>query len=208
MDKRLTERNLRIAILGWGSLLWDKHSEFDRHHCDWQPDGPVLPLEFSHVSASRERALTLVIDPDHGTECQVAYAVSTRRCPEDAIADLRSREGTVMKRIEFLFANGNRRCEPDVPGAISPWARRKKFDVVVWTGLCSNFRKKTGKSFTVEAAIEHLQGLPTEGKAIAATYVWRALLFIRTQLRECLETQPWFSASHVERSGRDTWPFI
>ena len=200
MNKQSTDKKPRITVLGWGSLLWDKRPEFDQHHGDWHPDGPVLPLEFSRVSASRDRALTLVIDTDNGSDCQVAYAVSTRRCPEDAIADLRCREGTVMKRMGFYFADGSRRCEPDIPGTISHWATEKRFDVVVWTGLPNNFRQETDKDFTLEAAIEYLQGLPPKGKAIAATYVWRAPLFVRTKLRESLEIQPWFSVGHVTRS--------
>ena len=204
MNKQLMDEKPRIAILGWGSLLWDRHPKFDGHHDNWQSDGPILPLEFSRISTSRRRALTLVIDSDNGTDCRVAYTVSTRRCPEDAVSDLRCREGTVMKRIGFYFADGSRRCEPDVPGTIAPWAREKRFDVVVWTGLLSNFRQEVDKDFTVKAAIGHLQGLSPEGKAIAATYVWRAPHFIRTKLREALETEPWFSVGHVTHSERTT----
>ena len=98
------------------------------------------------MSASRMRALTLVIDTDNGTDSRVTFAVSTRRCPENAISDLRCREGTVMKRIGFYFADSRRRCEPDVPGTIAPWAREKRFDVVVWTGLPSNFRQEVNKT--------------------------------------------------------------
>jgi hypothetical protein len=93
----------RIAILGWGSLLWDKRPEFDDHHGEWQTDGPALPLEFTRVSTSRGGARTLVIDPVHGTMCPTAYAISKRRNPEDAIADLRCREGTIMRHMGFYF---------------------------------------------------------------------------------------------------------
>ena len=57
---------MKIAILGWGSLLWDRQAEFDKHHDDWQFDGPSLQLEFSRVSESRKDALTLVVDTNHG----------------------------------------------------------------------------------------------------------------------------------------------
>lgn len=40
----------------------------------------------------------MVIDAAYGAECQVAYADSTREDPEDAICDLRNREGTVRAR--------------------------------------------------------------------------------------------------------------
>jgi len=35
----------RIAILGWGSLIWDVRAEFDDQHDEWHDDGPELPLE-------------------------------------------------------------------------------------------------------------------------------------------------------------------
>jgi hypothetical protein len=41
---------VKIAILGWGSLLWDKRPEFDEQHDEWQFDGPKLKIEFSRVS--------------------------------------------------------------------------------------------------------------------------------------------------------------
>lgn len=52
----------KIAILGWGSLIWDERPEFDSHHEEWTSGGPVLQLEFSRISESRKGALTLVID--------------------------------------------------------------------------------------------------------------------------------------------------
>lgn len=53
------EQKLRIAILGWGSLLWEGGQEFDTWHGPWQYDGPTLKLEFSRVSKKRLGALTL-----------------------------------------------------------------------------------------------------------------------------------------------------
>ena len=38
---------MHIAILGWGSLLWDERLEFDDHHAPWELDGPNLEIEFS-----------------------------------------------------------------------------------------------------------------------------------------------------------------
>lgn len=197
LSKLVTNRKPRIAILGWGSLLWDKRPEFDRTHDDWRLDGPTLPLEFSRVSATRGNALTLVIDTNNGTDCRTAYAMSKRQNPVDTIADLRCREGTIMKRIGQYFADNSGRSKVDVPGAIVSWAKEKRFDVVVWTALSSNFKQETKREFTVDAAIEHLQGLSPEGKANAATYVWRAPSFVQTKLREALETEPWFQKDQI-----------
>jgi len=58
-----------------GTALGQESSEFDKHHRAWQFNGPKVKLEFSRKSASRLGALTLVIDPIHGEECKVAYAL-------------------------------------------------------------------------------------------------------------------------------------
>lgn len=193
------ENRPRIALLGWGSLIWDVRPEFDDQHGTWQDDGPVLPLEFSRVSGvTRGRALTLVIDTANGSDCTVKYALSKRRDPEDAIADLRGREGTIVKRIGFWFANGSRKYEFGVPVAIAPWAQERRFDAVIWTALESNFKEETGENFSVDAAITHLKSLPAEGKAMAAEYVWRAPSLVNTPLRRALQGEPWFTG---EKNG-------
>lgn len=184
----------QIVILGWGSLLWDKHPEFDDQHGSWQYDGPLLKLEFSRISRSRLGTLTLVIDPKNGTPCKVAYAKSKRRDPEDVICDLRCREGTTLSNIGFMFADGSDQNgrDPDSLEAIRSWTKSKKFDVVVWTDLESNFKKVYGRCFTIEAALTHVQALDREAKSHAAEYIWRAPEFIDTPIRRALQTQPWF----------------
>lgn len=185
---------MRIYLLGWGSLLWDKHPVFDARHGVWQEDGPKLRLEFSRISETRLGALTLVIDAAHGAECQVAYADSTRDDPEDAICDLRNREGTVRARIGFMFLDRSHGQGGDEPTreAIKGWATEKKADVVIWTDLPANFEKEKGKPFSLDEACRHLQELPAEGKAKAAEYVWRAPDFVVTPLRQRLQREPWF----------------
>jgi hypothetical protein len=160
MNQKSDKRPPRLTLLGWGSLIWDSRPEFDRYRGDWQVDGPVLPLEFSRVSESRKGALTLVIDPRNGSLCQTAFALSKRQDPDDAIADLRCREGTIMKRMGFYFVDNSRSCTPEVPETVAPWALKKGFDVVIWTGLQSNFKQETGKDFSIDSAIDHLQRLP------------------------------------------------
>lgn len=189
----MPDAHLKIALLGWGSLLWDKRPEFDDYHGPWLPDGPMLPLEFSRVSTSRQGALTLVIDDANGTPCRTAYALSTRRNPDDALADLRCREGTVMKHMGFWYADESRRCTRHVPETIREWAEEKGLDVVIWTGLPSNFGNATDDDFSVANAIRHLQSLPPEGKAMAAEYVWRAPNLVNTPLRRALQAEPWFA---------------
>src|SRR5262245_19864397 len=89
-----------VAILGWGSLLWEDGGDFDRWHGPWQFDGPTLKLEFSRISETRLGALTLVIDADHGALTTVAWSLSKRKLAADAVADLRCREGTQLHNIK------------------------------------------------------------------------------------------------------------
>ncbi|MFZ0334907.1 MAG: hypothetical protein WAL69_12295, partial [Candidatus Acidiferrales bacterium] len=184
----------KIAILGWGSLLWDKSQrEFDDWHEDWRFDGPVLKLEFSRKSVSRLSALTLVVDPLYGQQCQVAYAMSKRASPEAAIADLSAREKTKRENIGYTFSDGSHRQGRDANSidVISQWAKDRSIDVVLWTDLPGSFDGVAKKDF-LDAAVNHVQQLPPEGKAMAAEYVWRAPDFIVTPLRETLQAEPWF----------------
>jgi len=185
----------RIAVLGWGSLLWDQRPEFDDQHGQWEPNGPELMLEFSRVSKSRRGALTLVIEPTNGAPCRVAYAWSKRRDPEDAICDLRSREGTTRSNIGYHFADGSRNQSRDSTtlAAIQAWATKSAIDVVVWTDLQSNFQRECGKPFSVQAALAHLQALDASAKAGAVEYLWRAPALVKTALRTALEVEPWFT---------------
>lgn len=185
---------MKIAILGWGSLLWEGGAEFDRSHGPWEYDGPTLKLEFSRVSKTRLGALTLVIDEDHGTLTTVAWCLSKRTNLDDAACDLRSRECTTLENIgRAVVALAAESVTPGADGdPILAWAQLKKLDAVVWTALKSNFKEKAKQPFTADAAVSYIKTLKPEGKAKAAEYVWRAPNFVKTPLRSALETEPWF----------------
>jgi hypothetical protein len=187
---------MKIAFLGWGSLLWDHRAEFEEHHGPWQLDGPILKLEFSRVSRTRNGALTLVLDSRNGEPCQVAYAFSKRRDPDDAICDLMWREGTTLGNIGVWSANNSREQSrsDEVLRSVRFWALQKHIDAVIWSDLSSNFESesKCRQPFTIENALCHIQTLDTEGKAKTVEYVSRAPDFIETPLRDALRSQPWF----------------
>lgn len=188
---------MRIAILGWGSLLWEDSPEFDRWHAPWAYDGPILKIEFSRISKSRSGALTLVIDDKHGTPTTVAWCLSKRATVDDAVCDLRCREGTTLGNIgrmnvpaQAAGPKGNEQGNP-----IVAWAQAKNIDSVVWTALKPNFQnQKQGRPpFSVAAAIAYLKTLDAASKAKAAEYVWRTCTFVKTDLRSALQREPWFS---------------
>lgn len=73
----MREPKVKIALLGWGSLLWDKRPEFDEYHEPWQFDGPELPLEFSRFYLAQRRS-----DPRHRRSAR--RGLPDRLCPQHA----------------------------------------------------------------------------------------------------------------------------
>ncbi len=186
---------MRIAILGWGSLLWEEREEFDRQHRPWEYDGPTLKLEFSRISSSRLGALTLVIDYEHGFYTKVAWCLSKRNDPEEAICDLRCREGTTLSNIGRVFPSNPERNHfrgDKAYTAIHSWVTAKHLDAVVWTDLVSNFKVERGNPFSIQEALTYLKSLTPPSKVKAIEYIWRAPDFVKTPLREALQQEPWF----------------
>jgi len=154
----------------------------------------VLNLEFSRKSASRLNALTLVVDVLRGEECKVAYALSKRRTVEKALTDLQAREGASRRNIGYVFTDGSGRQGRDAHSVdvILRWAVGASLDVVLWTDLPGDLDNVPRNEF-VQAAVNHVQQLPAEAKALAAEYVWRAPEFVITPLRTALQAEPWFN---------------
>ena len=182
---------MRIAILGWGSLLWDlqaRFKAFEDQHEKWQFDGPTLRLEFSRISQSRSSALTLVIDPKNGDACTVAYAFSKRKKFDEAVNDLQIREGMPNRdAIGFVRGAQERGHDSKSLAIIRAWAKPREVDVI-WTDLKSNFA-----SFSIPNARSHIQGLSADGKMKAAEYVRCAPTFIDTPLRRAVKSLPGFA---------------
>jgi hypothetical protein len=184
----------QTAIIGWGSLLWERGSEFDRWRDEWRDDGPSLSIEFSRVSSSRLGALTLVIDPQFGAATTVAWCLSKRKDPADAVADLRCREGCAVRyiaRLNLPVAEGAP-AQSASEKAITEWATARKLDAVVWTALESNFETEVHRPFSVEEAVAYIKRLAPTAKVRAAEYLWRAPDSVRTPVRTALENTPWF----------------
>lgn len=185
---------MRIAFLGWGSLIWDPRPEFDSKVGPWLGDGPVLPVEFCRISQTRRGALVLVIDRELGTEVQVLHALSEREGPADALADLRAREGTSLHNIGFvdLVAGKHRGRYPEVIAAVTAWAQARDIEVVAWTDLGSNFKSKKSAAFSNEAALAHLKSLGKAGLREAVRYIVKAPAQVDTKFRQWLGTVDWF----------------
>lgn len=182
---------MKIAILGWGSLIWDKRTL--RIAGDWQTGGPILPIEFSRISS--DRRLTLVIDPQNGVPVPSLFARSEFANLNDAIANLRERENTSSEKIGYVnlvnhterdYARTHHSAACD---AIKLWARAHDWQAVIWTALISNFAAKQNTPFAVAAAVDYIAGLSGPGKATALEYIQRAREEIDTPVRRLLLEQ-------------------
>lgn len=52
---------MKIACLGWGSLIWNP-GDLKIKTEDWFSGGPILPIEFVRIST--DKRVTLVIDEE------------------------------------------------------------------------------------------------------------------------------------------------
>ncbi|MBI5559837.1 MAG: hypothetical protein HY883_01000 [Deltaproteobacteria bacterium] len=171
---------MKIAIIGWGSLIWDPR-ELPREGT-WQDDGPELKIEFSRIS--KDARLTLVLDVANGTPVKTKYVMSPRTSLDDAIEDLREREGKVGKCIGWVDIVKNTSSANCTHKQVAEWCRDKGFDAAIWTDLPPNFEKETKKPFSVDNAIIYLKSLPKNVRKEALKYIRNAPECVKTSLRE------------------------
>jgi len=127
----------------------------------------------------------------------VAYRVSARDDPEDAVCDLRQREDTRRNRIGLYLAGEEEatrwaQAHADAQEEIRKWAKSTGTEAVVWTALESNFAERAKVSFCTETAMEWIKNGDPERRRKAAEYVSRAPAFVKTDLRDKLLAEAWF----------------
>ena len=183
---------MRIALLGWGSLIWDPQTL--RVAGEWTLDGPILPIEFSRVSDNGR--LTLVIDEENGVPAVTRTAISALNDLELAIVNLQNRERMPNKsRIGFIDKiDGNRsqrasKSHGTTCDRIQAWANDRQVDAVLWTALGPRFLEKTGETFSPEAAVRYLGTLDGQIRQDAFSYIRRAPPEICTPVRERFQQQ-------------------
>lgn len=182
---------MKVAILGWGSLIWDPREL--PHYGPWEKGGPKLNIEFSRISS--DGRLTLVIDPK-GPEVPTRFAFSPRTNIFDAVEDLRIREGTVRKRIGYLIASTGTNSrekyadQSDVIAVLKKWCKKEKIDACVWTALPSNFNEEIGVDFSPNEAIAYLERIGKSARKRALKYIYNAPPEIKTPVRKKV-TEKW-----------------
>ncbi|WKD85188.1 hypothetical protein KCTC32516_00528 [Polaribacter huanghezhanensis] len=173
---------MKIAILGWGSLIWNPEIlKFDKQN-GWNEEGPILPIEFSRIS--RNGRITLVISKN-GSMVQTLYSNSSESKLDNAIANLRKREGTNLKNIGYYSKDSDEFFPKDFEFKqnILDWICKKEIDAVIWTDLNENWKDIT------EDRIEYLRSLKDETKELAKEYIIKTPEQIKTVLRERIKKE-------------------
>ena len=186
---------MKIAILGWGSLIWQpKELKFDAN-IGWKENGPVLPIEFARIS--QDGRLTLVIT-FKGTDVPTLYSVSSFDSLELAVLNLGVREGSGRKSIGY-YDKAKDKFSPiefSFKEKIKNWIQTTDFDAVIWTNLPENWDIKENKivieTINPDERIQYLQKLKGEQKGKAEQYIRNTPKQIATTYRkQIIETLGW-----------------
>ena len=178
----------KIAILGYGSLIWDLDDLAPRVRGNWHVGkGPKMPVEFSRVSPKRKKALVLMIDEGLSHECATSYIASKRDLLDEAIIDLAARERCRPEFIGYLDRAGRgAHLTPFIQNSVSSWLESASFDAVVWAALPANFEDETGKIFSHENGLAYLQTLEGDALVEARKYISNAPEVTDTPFRRFL----------------------
>lgn len=185
---------MNIAILAWGSLVWQpKELKYDESF-GWKSDGPILPIEFARIS--KDGRLTLVITPN-GTKVQTLYTLSGYKTIDEAVSDLRKREGSLdigrYDKPKKVFLPENFAYQNE----IREWIKDRDFDAVIWTNLGEKWEMKDEngriETINIDERIDYLKKLNGPTSALAEQYIRRAPKQINTKYRTKIEEElDWF----------------
>ena len=186
----------RIAVIGWGSLIWDLDNLAPFVTGEWMMGaGPALPFEFTRVSPKRKMGLAVCLDYENGDLCATNAILSCRDDIDVAAEDLRARERA--KLIDYIGlihpASGARRSTiPEVADIFAKWCEATGAAGAVWTDLGGNFEADRGAPFTVANAIAYLKSLEGDSLIEAVRYIEYAPKATDTPLRRALSKDDWW----------------
>ena len=171
---------MKIACLGWGSLIW--RPENLKIQSEWFKDGPLLPIEFSRQSDNGR--ITLIID-ELAAPTRALWALMTTDALPLSIQSLKEREGA--KKDEAIHSiQATDKDNSPVRSTIIKWLNVMNLDAAIWTGL--SYSDKTEKKRpTIDYIINHLKQLDHNSRKTAEEYIRKAPRQIDTEYRRKIE---------------------
>jgi len=183
---------MKIACIGWGSLIWKPESlKIQRQ---WFNDGPFIPLEF--VRQSENGRLTLVINNSSKTVRSLWALMDTEEIG-DAVSSLAKRESIKSKNVEKHIGVLEKTDDAKNPIVkdLKEWVLTLKLDAVIWTSLEPKFNNEPNKIPTLQEALQYLSNLEIQKRRVAEEYIRRAPKQIDTLYRQAFEAE--FNWTHL-----------
>lgn len=182
---------MKIAILGWGSLIWSPKNLNYNKEFGWNTQGPLLPIEFSRIS--NDGRLTLVIDKK-ADPIKTLFSISNYTDLDVAILDLAIREGCSKDKIGYCRKAGiafeymptNFLFKKEIENWLSI---NHDIDAVIWTNLSVKFKDVIGLEYSPINVIKYLQTLPSEKQVLAEEYIRKTPSQIHTNMRKIIEQE-------------------
>lgn len=173
---------MKIACLGWGSLVWDPRSLPIQR--EWFEDGPFAPVEFARQSSGGR--VTLVIEPS-ASPVPVLWAVMLSTDLQAAKEALRDREGLTSKDwVQRIGSWQEGEPAPPTIPEMPEWARTRGLNAAIWTALKPKFQKQD-ISPSVDQVIDYLRQLTGTTRDEAERYARCAPRQIDTEYRRRVE---------------------
>jgi len=172
---------MKIACLGWGSLIWDPQKfEKQLKAKDWNADGPLAPIEFARQSD--DGRITLVIEPT-AAPVKLLWNIMTTTDLKTAREALRDRE---RSHLIGTWERGSQ--EPELIQDLSQWATKQDLDAVVWTALGHKF---DGDNIlpSIEEVLTYLKGLTGDKCIKSKEYIECAPQQIDTEYRRRIRAE-------------------
>jgi hypothetical protein len=177
---------MKIACIGWGSLIWQPKSLLIRR--EWFSDGPFLPVEF--VRQSLDGRLTLVIT-ETAKPIRTLWALMATENLETAKNSLLVREGIPNRNLESSIGSikSTEETEDNIKLTIKEWANRQGLDAVIWTNLTAKFLGTDRREPNLDEAIAYLKSLDVNARSNAEEYIRKTPKQIDTDFRRKFETE-------------------
>lgn len=189
---------MRIACLGWGSLVWDADGlPLRGWPRPWHQDGPSLSVEFARKS--KDGRITLVITGEE-EGVPVLWAELDAESGSQARQALCDRERTTLSKIGLIeVGDGGQR---DVMGSrIEAWAATRDFGAAVWTALGPTFETPNGMP-TEEVLVSYLKTLSGDARFLAERYIRQTPKQIVTPYRKVIEADRELGWGHADFSAQ------
>lgn len=177
---------MKIACLGWGSLIWKPESLLIKR--EWFKDGPFLPIEFTRQS--NDGRLTLVIN-EKAKLVRTLWALMATEDLTTAKKSLQIREDIGDKSaVKYISSITIQEELKDLTAlSIQNWAKSLYIDAVIWTSLPPKFGDENNKVVTIDEAIDYLRSRDVNTQQLAQEYIRKTPKQIDTDYRRKFETE-------------------